>query len=260
VEASESPAQERRRLLEQHAEIARLAGGLAHEIRNPLSTMSLNLELLAEDLADGGTPRDRRILNKILTVQRECRHLEQILDAFLQFARVGESDLVAADLNRVVCEFIEFYGPQAAEHGIEISPHLAADLPQVRMDEPLMRQVLMNLARNSQEAMPSGGLLELQTRLGGGRVELELIDNGCGMDERTQSKIYQLFFSTKPTGSGLGLPTVRRIVEAHHGTIRCQSEPGRGTRFTISLPVNGGEESNDESQESRAEQAAARDS
>ena len=94
----------------------------------------------------------------------------------------------------------------------------------------------MNLALNAQQAMPNGGLLELQTYLRDGRVLLGLIDNGKGMDDRTMSKMFQVFFSTKPGGSGLGLPTVRKIVEAHEGTITCESEPGRGTRLTISLP------------------------
>lgn len=228
--------QERQRLQAQYAEIASLAGGLAHEIKNPLSTMSMNLELLAEDLDESDSPQDRRMLTKIQTVQRECRQLERILDAFLQFARVGKLELVRSDLNELVRDFIEFYQPQAVEHGIDVSPHLSADLPAVRLDRSLIRQVLLNLTLNAQQAMPEGGLLELQTNLRDGNVELDLIDNGIGMDERTGSKIFQAFFSTRPGGSGLGLPTVRKIVEAHHGTISCQSEPGRGTRFTISLP------------------------
>lgn len=235
---SESVAveEERQRLLSQYAEIATLAGGLAHEIKNPLSTIGMNLELLSEDLVDSDSPRDRRMIKKIETVQRECQHLEDILNAFLQFARVGEMDLVDYDLNQLVRDFTDFYQPLAEEHGIEISPHLAADLPPVRLDRSLMRQVLMNLALNAQQAMPRGGLLELQTYLRDGLVHLRMIDNGSGMDERAQSKMFQVFFSTKPGGSGLGLPTVRKIVEAHQGTIACESELGRGTRFTISLP------------------------
>jgi two-component system, NtrC family, sensor histidine kinase HydH len=229
---------ERQRLLEQYAEIATLAGGLAHEIKNPLSTIGMNLELLSEDLAGSDVPRDRRMLMKIQTVQRECRHLEEILNAFLQFARVGELDLAECDLNALVREFIDFYQPQAHEQGIEISPHLASDLPPVRLDRSLIRQVLMNLALNAQQAMPSGGLLELQTYQRDGCVHLRMIDNGVGMDERAQAKMFQVFFSTKPGGSGLGLPTVRKIVAAHHGAISCESELGRGTRFTISLPLD----------------------
>jgi signal transduction histidine kinase len=232
---------ERRRLQAQYAEIAFLAGGLAHEIKNPLSTIGLNLELMAEDLGPAETPRDRRLRQRVERVQKECRRLDEILKAFLQFARVGELDRTVSDLNAEVREFIDFFEPHAAEHGIDVSPHLAVDLPPVNIDRALFRQVLLNLALNAQQAMPGGGLLELQTCANGGRVLIELIDNGRGMDAATREKMFQVFFSTKPGGSGLGLPTVRKIIEAHGGTISCESEPGQGTRFTISLPAEEGE-------------------
>lgn len=222
-----------------YAEIATLAGGLAHEIRNPLSTIGMNLELLAEDIDEETSPNTHRMKAKIQTVQRECRHLEEILNEFLQFAKAGELDLVEADINAIVQDFIDFYQPQASGKSIDISPHLAADLPLIAVDKSLVRQVLMNLVQNAEQAMPGGGLLEFQTLLRNDRVELELIDNGSGMDERTVSKMYHAFFSTRSGGSGLGLPTVKKIVEAHLGTIACESEPGRGTRFTISLPAIG---------------------
>ena len=232
--------EERERLRAQTAEIAALAGGLAHEIKNPLSTISLNLELMAEELDESpeSSPRDRRFLQKINTLQRECRNLHQILEAFLQFARVGELKCEVMDLNDLVRSFITFYQPQAEDHGVEISPHLASDLPLVEVDESLIRQVLLNLALNAQQAMPEGGLLELQTYLAPqSGVCLEFIDNGCGMEERTRSRMFEAFYSTRSSGSGLGLPTVKKIIEAHRGKITCESEPGRGTRFTIILPA-----------------------
>lgn len=230
-------ASERQRLQQQYAEIATLAGGLAHEIRNPLSTISMNLELLVEDLEHTESQRERRMLNKIQRVQRECDNLEAILNAFLQFARAGELELESSDINAEVTSFIRFYEPLAQEHGVELTPHLATDLPPVLIDRSLMRQVWMNLVQNAQQAMPEGGQIVFQTRQQDGQIHVELIDNGCGMDERVRSKMFQAFFSTKSNGSGLGLPTVRKIVEAHNGTIRCESEPGKGTRFTITLPA-----------------------
>jgi signal transduction histidine kinase len=227
---------ERERLVAQFAEIAALAGGLAHEIKNPLSTISLNLELLIEEVSDGDSPRDRRMLKKLLSLQQECRRMGGILEDFLKFARAGQPELVSCDLNQSVRDFLEFYQPEAAANGIEISPHLGADLPEVRLDAGLFRQVLLNLALNAQQAMPRGGLVEIQTRVRDGRVELELIDNGCGMDEKTLSRIFEVFWSTKTSGSGLGLATVKRIVEAHGGRVLVDSAPSRGTKFTISLP------------------------
>ena len=230
-------ANDHQRLRAQYAEIATLAGGLAHESRNPLSTIGLNLDLLSEELGECDSPRDRRILNKLTVVKRQCQQLDRILDDFLQFARVGTLTLKPADLNQTVLEFIEFYAPQAAEQGIDISPHLAANLPPVKLDVNLWRQVVMNLSRNAQQAMPQGGVLELQTYQRDNHVVLEIIDNGKGMSPDTQARMFDAFYSTKKGGSGLGLPTVRKIVEAHSGTISCESEVGRGTRFSIALPI-----------------------
>jgi len=226
---------ERQRLLAQYAEIAALAGGLAHEVRNPLSTISLNLQLLAEELGTAETPKEHRMLQKVSAVQRDCQRLESILDEFLRFARLGELELVDCDLNQEVREFIDFYHGESQAAGVEISPHLDPDLPRVRLDKALFRQVLLNLALNAKQAMPRGGLLEIQTRSRDGRVEVDLIDNGLGMDQGTLDRIFDVFYSTKQGGSGLGLPTVRRIVHAHGGQIAVESAPGRGTRFTLSF-------------------------
>ena len=220
-----------------YAEMAVLAGGLAHEIRNPLSTINLNLELLLEDASQLEWATGRRILNKLQVVQRECAHLDEILEGFLKFVRIEQLTLTRVDLNDVVQDFSESFQARLSEDGVELSPHLATDLPPVQLDAALFRQVLMNLALNAVQAMPDGGVLELQTHSRNGQVLLEMIDTGIGMTERVRSQIFDAFFSTRSGGTGLGLPAVRRIVEAHHGTISCESEPGRGTHFTIGLPA-----------------------
>jgi signal transduction histidine kinase len=179
-------------------------------------------------------------MSQLERIQSECRRLDEMLHAFLQVVRAGELKPAETSLNDIVLEFIRFYQPQARQHGIEISPHLAADLPPVPLDAALFRQVLLNLALNAQQAMPQGGLLELQTFERQGCVCLQAIDNGCGMDEATRGRIFNPFFTTKTSGSGLGLPAVRKIIEAHRGRIECDSEPGRGSRFTISLPACSG--------------------
>ncbi len=229
---------ERKRLQSQSAEIATLAGGLAHEIRNPLSTISLNLELMAEDLEQtDGSPRDRRLLNKVNLLQRECRQLDQILTQFLQFARLGELHRIETDWNSVVREFIESYQMQADDAGVRISPHLAADLPLVPIDRALIRQAILNLALNAQQAMADGGTLELLTYTDQESVCLDVIDTGIGMSADMLERMFRPFFSSRKGGSGLGLPTVKRIVEAHDGVLTCESEPGRGTRFRICIPI-----------------------
>ena len=224
-------------LMRQYTEIASLSGALAHEIRNPLSTIHLNLDLLVEDFGDAESQRDRRALAKLHVIRKECKHLQDILDAFLRYARVTDIELLPEDLNEVVKETLTSYGPKAAQHHIEIRPYLAADLPAIRLDRALLQQAVLNLLINAQGAMPEGGELTVQTYRQSDTVTLDVIDTGCGMNADTAAGAFRVFFSTKKDGSGLGLPTVKKIVEAHQGTIHVDSEEDKGTRFTISLPI-----------------------
>jgi len=225
------------KLVDQYTEIARLAGGLAHEIKNPLSTIRLNMELLAEDFAEGDSQRDRRALAKVQVVQRECLRLQELLDNFLSFAKVRKLDQEPSNLNLQVKRVIDFFRPKAAEAAIEIVDYLAPDLPTVLLDREAFHGALLNLVLNAEQAMPDGGQLVVRTSTVGDMVALDLIDTGCGMDAQTQEHIFDAFFSTKGSGSGLGLPTARKIVESHGGSISLQSELGHGTQFTIKLPL-----------------------
>lgn len=229
--------QDRQYLERQYREIAALAGGLAHEIRNPLSTISLNLDLLMEDLAGMQGPVAQRMQRKLSTIQKECEHLDCILEAFLQFARAGELTLEPCDVDEFIRDFLEFYQPEAERHQIDIRLHVAGNLPVIQLDARMMRQVLSNLVRNSQQAMPDGGLIEIQAYQAGAQVRIEIIDTGCGIPAPALEKIFQLFYSTKSAGNGLGLPTVRKIMEVHGGGIECDSTPGRGTKMTLIFPA-----------------------
>lgn len=236
------------RLMDQYADIARLAGGLAHEIKNPLSTIRLNMQLLAEDLAPDDeeaipSPAEQRAARRIAAVQGECTRLQGLLDDFLAYARQRPLRLEARDLNREIADTLEFFRPQCEEAGVEIVPYLDAELPTVMLDREAFRGALTNLMVNALQAMdggaggPAGGQLIVQTRGHGGVAAVYLTDTGCGMDDRTARKMFEAFFSTKPGGSGLGLPATAKAIEAHGGTIAVQSELGRGTRFTIELPA-----------------------
>lgn len=238
LDTSAPDGDDNRRLRAQYAEIAQLAGGLAHEIRNPLSTMGLNLDLLAEEFPNPESPRERRIVQKIERIRRETRRLQDILEDFLRFARVQELEREPADLNAVVDELRDFCEPQCAVEGVVLRTQYDESLPTVRLNVDLFKQALLNLILNAQKAMPDGGELILRTRREGASALLDVIDTGCGMDEEVQGKVFNAFFSTRPGGSGLGLPTTRKIVEAHGGTIGVRSEPGKGSQFTVRLPID----------------------
>jgi len=230
-------ADARQRLVDRYTEIARLAGGLAHEIKNPLSTIRLNMELLAEDFGEAETPRERRALRKAEVVQRECQRLQDLLDNFLDYAKVRRLDLQPADLNEQIRQILDFFRPKAEEAGIEVVDYLATDLPTVLLDREAFHGALLNLVLNAEQAMTDGGQLVVRTYGTADGVALDLIDTGCGMDEKTRVQIFDAFFSTRSGGSGLGLPTARKIIEAHGGQIALQSELGRGSQFTIKLPT-----------------------
>ncbi|MGD9647918.1 MAG: nitrogen regulation protein NR(II) [Pirellulales bacterium] len=225
-------------LVDRYTEIAQLAGALAHEIKNPLSTIRLNMELLSEEFADAESPRERRVLMKIQTVERECQRLQDLLDDFLSFAKVRAMRREPTDLNAEVARLFEFFRPQASEAGIELVTYFDPDLPSVPLDREMFRAALFNLVLNAQQAMPSGGQLVARTNRHNAGVELDLIDTGAGMDQRTLDQIFNAFYSTKPGGSGLGLPTTKKIVVAHGGSLHVESAPGKGTKFTIELPAS----------------------
>jgi signal transduction histidine kinase len=235
--APDAPQEGGARLEDQYRELVGLVGGLAHEIRNPLSTIRMNVQLLAEELAAAPSPPEKRVSARIETVRRECDRLSQVLDDFLRFARVGELELSMESLNEVVEEMVEFSRPRVESKGLVLREDLRDDLPPVRLDRDAFKQALLNLMLNAEAAMSArGGELMLRTHYTGGEAVLDVIDTGPGISPGVLSKIFQPFFSTRAEGTGLGLPTTKRIVEAHGGRITVDSEPGKGTAFHVHLP------------------------
>jgi signal transduction histidine kinase len=220
----------------EYAELAELAGGFVHDLKNHLSTLRLNLQLLAEDFQEPQSQRERRALDRILRLQNECQRLVDISNEFLRYARVLDVELTPADLGEVVEELTDFFGPMARTANIEIKTYIPTDLPPVALNRDLFKQALLNLLLNAQQAMPAGGEITILARAESPAVVLDLIDTGQGMPPEQLTKAFRPFYSTRSGGTGLGLPTTRKIIEAHGGTLEAQSEVGRGTKFTIRLP------------------------
>lgn len=244
-EAAAAPTVESAR--RQVAFLSRLAGGLAHEIKNPLSTMAINLTLLEEEWKRAAqarspenpelSPREQRCMKRVQTLKREVQRLEVILDEFLRYARGGEINRAPADLVGIVREVLDFVEPEDELAGIRHHVDLPSSLPMAMLDEGAFRQALLNLLVNARQAMPDGGELLVRVRRLGNHAELTVTDTGVGMDAEALERCFEVYWSTKKNGTGLGLATVRRIVEEHAGTVEVVSEVGRGTSFRIVLPL-----------------------
>src|SRR5262245_16274420 len=163
------------------AELAELAGGFIHEIKNHISTLGLNLQLLAEDFQQAETPRERKACERILRLQGECQRLTELSNDFLRFARLRELKRTPAVLLEVVGDMVDFFAPTARAAGIEVKTYLPTDLPPVPLDVDLFKQALLNLMLNAEQAMTDGGELIVQARRGEGWVRLDVIDSGTGM-------------------------------------------------------------------------------
>lgn len=218
-------------------ELSRLTGGLAHEIKNPLSTIMVNLKLICEDLDAAGSDDATRQLRKIRVVQKETDRLHQILDDFLRYIGKPELNLTRCDINRLIGEMADFYSPQAQTHNITIRRGLAERPIFCNIDLDLLKQVILNLFINAQQAMPDGGELIIRTSADSQNASIEISDTGQGIAPDKLDKIFQAYYTSKSAGTGLGLSTAAKIVKAHKGTVSVDSQVSRGTSFTIALPI-----------------------
>ncbi|MHC4459868.1 MAG: sensor histidine kinase [Planctomycetota bacterium] len=224
---------------EQLEELSKLTGQLTHEIKNPLSTIKINLKLTAEELERSNLDRrdDRftRAMRKIAVIQKETDRLEQILQGFLRYVDRTELQLASVDINSLISDMIDFYSPQAHSHSITMRQQLFSSSLVCKVDADMLKQVMLNLFINAQQAMSDGGELIIRTDRHKKDAVIQVTDTGRGIAPDKLPNIFNTYYSSRPQGSGLGLPTAKKIVDAHKGTIAVDSEPGKGTSFTIRL-------------------------
>ncbi|ODS30473.1 MAG: two-component response regulator [Candidatus Scalindua rubra] len=215
-----------------------LAAGLVHEIKNPLNSISINLQLLREDLQDQNTGEDSKMLKRIQLLQKEVYRLENILSDFLRFAKRHELHLENCDINGIIDSVLDFISPEAMQNSIRILKSFDTELPECNLDSNAIKQALLNVILNAQQAMPKGGELIVRTYRNGGYIFIDITDTGVGITKDEIDKVFQVYYSTKKTGTGLGLPTAKRIIEENKGTISIRSEDGKGSSFLIKIPIN----------------------
>lgn len=221
------------------ADLGAVASGLAHEIRNPLNSLYINSQILAEMLTalPETTDRKEELLALARANMKVTRRLNDILSEFLRFARPTATEFVVADLNRVVADTLRFLEVDFARRGIELDATFHPEPLPLFADEKQLRQVLLNILLNAEEAMDKEQkVIRVTTGSERGQPFVRVTDNGRGIPREVRKQIFQLFFSTRKNGTGLGLPIVRKIVREHGGKIGIRSREGRGTTVTISLP------------------------
>lgn len=235
VEDLTERAQMRQRMarMERLASLGRLSAGLAHEIRNPLTGISLLLDDLHDRLLH--TPQDQELIRRAL---QEMERLEGLVGDLLNFSRLSACKCQPGDLTEVVERTLVLFEPQCQRSGVTISRQFAESLPAVDLDDQRLQQALLNLLRNALEAMPDGGRLQLTLRQDGDQVCLSIADDGIGMSEEQRALIFEPFFTCKEQGNGLGLSIVYNIITEHNGRIEVTSQPGCGSCFELCFPVS----------------------
>jgi nitrogen fixation negative regulator NifL len=221
---------------ERLATIGKMAAKVAHEIRNPLSSISLNAELLVDELDSYAGADTREAKNLLRAILDEVERVTSLTEEYLQFSRLPQAEFERADPNRVVEELAEFYREHLAQKNITWEHVLDSTIGEIPMDRMQIRRALMNLIRNAIEAMPRGGHLKVSTQKLQCGALISISDTGYGIDPETQDKIFDPFFTTKDMGTGLGLAITQQIVAEHKGRLVFRSEKGRGTTFSIMLP------------------------
>jgi signal transduction histidine kinase len=230
------------------AAIGRLLAGVAHEVKNPLNAMTIHLELLKQKLgsikepivvpAVGGGPGKALDLSKhVHIISSEIKRLDEVVAGFLKFARPEELKLQPTRLNSVIHDVIMTISPEAHRRRVTVKDECAPSASEINADQGMLMQAVLNLAINALQAMPDGGTLRLGCHDAlRGRVELFVEDTGIGIPPENLPRIFDLYFTTKEKGSGIGLSMVFRIVQLHDGEVEVQSTPGRGTRFALMFP------------------------
>lgn len=219
---------------ERLAALGRITAGVAHEVKNPLNSMRLWLENLKESLPPEQASASRQAVQ---VLDKEIDRLDAVVKRFLDFTRPMDIRLEATQLAELLKEVLEIAKPQLRKGNIQLAQLLPIDVPEVYVDRALLKQAVLNLVLNAAEAMPNGGQLRLVLSRRGEMAEISVGDTGKGILPENRQKIFQLFFTTRPGGSGIGLASAFRIVQLHNGSIDFTSEVGRGTTFRIELPL-----------------------
>jgi signal transduction histidine kinase len=229
---------------ERLALVGSMAAQVAHEIRNPLGSISLNLDLIGEELNAAAANSEARSFEECRVLLRELRsqvvRIHQVLQEYLQFGRMPKSERAALSLKGLFEEKLSFLQPLLNEKHVQLRKTFDADLPPVHGDAEQLWEAFLNVIRNAVDAMPDGGYLTVNTKKNGTRALVSISDDGRGMTQEEARNLFVPFFTTKSDGTGLGLAHTQQIVNEHGGKIDCTTSLGKGSTFSIELPLAAG--------------------
>ncbi len=237
-DVTEKRAKEARlRRAESLASLTTLAAGVAHEIKNPLGSIGIHLQLIQKKIAAKARVPARDITQHLSVISEEVDRLNRIVVDFLFAVKPMDTKLEDGNVNVVIQDLLDFVRPEMEQAGVTIQSDLSPSVPQLKIDARFIKQALLNLIKNAVSAMPEGGVLRVRTRRTGDEVLITVSDSGVGIPENIMDKIFEPYFTTQPFGTGFGLTIVFKIVKEHFGDISVSSRPGEGTTITIALPI-----------------------
>jgi signal transduction histidine kinase len=214
-----------------------IAAGIAHEVRNPLNALQINLGILEQELSEIVPDRGSHVFEVIGKIAGELRSLDNFVTEFLRFARPPRPALEPVAVRPLLADLVTFIGPECSGKAVSLSLTVEGG-PETAMADPFqLKHAVLNLVLNALQATPAGGAIAIETGGDARALEVRVRDTGQGIGEAVLPRVFDAFFTTREGGTGLGLPIARRIVEAHGGTLLLRSHEGEGTVATLSLPV-----------------------
>ena len=216
-----------------------IAAGIAHEVRNPLNALQINLEILEEEISEVVPDRNSHVFEVIGKIAGELRSLDNFVTEFLRFARPPRLNRQAVAVRLLLADLVTFVGPECSRKGVSVSLAVEGGPETVVVDAFQLKHAVLNLVLNALQATPKGGAIAIEAGGDDRALEIRVRDGGEGMSEGVLPRAFDAFFTTREGGTGLGLPIARRIVEAHGGRLDLQSREGEGTLATLSLPAAG---------------------
>jgi signal transduction histidine kinase len=217
--------------------VGRLSLRIAHEVRNPISAIELNAEMLEDIVRERSGDDMKEAAGLVAAIRDQVTALDGLTEEYLAFARFPRPHFEEESVNDLVQELADFVRPVASRQGLSLRVDVDPNVPMMEIDRGLLRQAALNLVKNGLEALSSGGELTIASRFDGDAVEIAVSDTGGGISDDVGPRLFEQFFTTKPQGTGLGLSITRQIAEEHGGEIRWANRPGQGATFTIRLPL-----------------------